>query len=111
MLFRQTFACWASSHLTLIQAFAVKLRGIDCESSEDNYHNSVDNPLVNSGCVHNENRHKYYCGFDYNDMPDRCRTVEADAAFLFLGFLACIATAVLCFLAHKRGGTGRSSVV
>ncbi|TKA42390.1 hypothetical protein B0A54_06840 [Friedmanniomyces endolithicus] len=39
-------------------------------------------------------------------------TAEADSAFLFLGFLASLAAAVLCFLASRRGGRGvKSSAV
>lgn len=39
----------------------------------------------------------------WEQVAGRCRTVEADAAFLFLGFVACVAAAALCFMAQKRG--------
>ncbi|KAK1057538.1 hypothetical protein LTR12_008689 [Friedmanniomyces endolithicus] len=91
-------------------AFAVGLKGVTCNNDESTYQSS----LLNGGCqksggedycaVPSENTHAVLSG--------RCRTAEADSAFLFLGFLASLAAAVLCFLASRRGGRGvKSSAV
>jgi len=37
--------------------------------------------------------------------------VEADSAFLFLGFLASVAAAVLCFMATRGRGSVKHSAV
>jgi len=83
------------------QAFAVGLKGVSCGNPSDTSRNF----LINGGCKgHGSNE---ACGFSgYNVLPGRCRMVEADSAFLFLGFLASIAAAILCFIASKRSGGG-----
>ena len=39
-----------------------------------------------------------------------CHQMQADAAFMFLGFLACLAAMVLVFLQRRREGKGVSGV-
>ena len=39
-----------------------------------------------------------------------CHQMQADAAFMFLGFLTCLAAMVLVFLNKRREGKGLSSV-
>jgi hypothetical protein len=47
-----------------------------------------------------------------NAMQSRCRSLEADTTFLFLGFLASAAAVGLWHMAHKRGaGKGLRSAV
>jgi len=99
--------------LTVHQAFAVGLKGVSCGNGAQ----EVRNYLLNGGCKgKGDNR---ICGIPatsdkaaVNMLNSRCRMVEADAAFLFLGFIASIAAAVLCFLASRRsGGRVRHSAV
>ncbi|TKA79026.1 hypothetical protein B0A55_03159 [Friedmanniomyces simplex] len=85
-------------------AFAVGLKGVTCTDDVTTAYNS----LLNGGCYGSGD--KKLCGFPVQNykgvLAGRCRTAEADAAFLFLGFLASVAAAVLCFLASRRGGRG-----
>ena len=39
-----------------------------------------------------------------------CHQMQADAAFMFLSFLACLAAMVLVFLQRRREGKGVSGV-
>jgi hypothetical protein len=82
----------------------VKITGIDCGTTIYDYHNAISNPILNGGCV--TMKGVPYCGYDnLEQLAGRCKVVEADTAFLFFGFAACVGAAVVCFLAHKRGST------
>jgi len=90
-------------------AFAIALKGVDCSTHTDTSPSKDIGELIVSGCG------KEYgtdiCGIQlennpYSAVTARCKTVEADAAFLFLGFLASLAAAALCYLASTRGGRG-----
>jgi hypothetical protein len=82
----------------------VKITGVDCGTTVYDYHNAISNPLLNGGCM--TKKGTPYCGYDgLEEISARCKVVEADAAFLLLGFVACVGAAVVCFLAHKRGST------
>lgn len=82
----------------------MKITSLDCGTTPYDYHNAVSNELLNGGCV--KRKGIPYCGYDsLDELSGRCKVVEADAAFLFLGFAACLGAAVVCFLAHKRGTT------
>jgi hypothetical protein len=81
----------------------VKITGNDCGTTIYDYHNAISNPILNGGCM--TKKGTPYCGYEFDELPGRCKVVEADTAFLFFGFAACVGAAVLCFLAHKRGST------
>ncbi|KAK0284190.1 hypothetical protein LTR35_005905 [Friedmanniomyces endolithicus] len=91
-------------------AFAIGLKGVTCNNDES----TAESSLLNGGSITSGTDTLY--GFPTTNyhavLSGRCRTAEADSAFLFLGFLASLAAAVLCFLASKRGGRGvKSSAV
>lgn len=80
-------------------AYAVQLRHVDCGNGKNNWTNS--NKLINGGCRKKDG--DSYCGFDeYSDLEGRCHIASANAAFLFLGFLAALAAAILCWLAVRK---------
>lgn len=80
-------------------AYAVQLRHVDCDSGKNRWTNSND--LINGGC-HKVDGERF-CGFDeYEDLKGRCHIASANAAFLFLGFLAATAAAVICWLAVRK---------
>lgn len=95
------------------KAFAVGLKGLSCTNIETR--GTLLNKFVTGGCK----RHKddYKCGYlPFDDggkdqLEGRCKLVEADAAFLFLGFVASVVGAVLCLIASRRGGVGKRSAV
>lgn len=95
--------------LTQEQAIAVGLKGVSC----GNVVEEIQNYLLNGGCKgHGENK---TCGGPKLTGTDllngRCRQIEADSAFLFLGFLASVSAAVLCWMASRRGGSMKQSAV
>lgn len=97
-------------------AFAIGLRGVKCNSVHEGSTSEAalptwDNPLINGGCFDRQDGHCIQTAYEFKDIRAHCRAVEADAAFLFLGFLACVAAAVLAFIAHRRGGSMRHSAV
>lgn len=87
-----------------IKAYAAQITGVDCGADEKVYHSSWESDLLNGGCV--KLKDNEWCGADgFKQLADRCKVIEADAAFLFLAFVASVGAAVVCFLAHKRGST------
>lgn len=65
---------------------------------------------MNGGC------HKidgdWFCAYQPGKpLANRCHAVQADTAFLFLGFIANVTAAILAFIAHRRGGTMKHSAV
>jgi len=83
---------------------------VTCNNDES----TAESSLLNGGSITSGTDTLY--GFPTTNyhavLSGRCRTAEADSAFLFLGFLASLAAAVLCFLASRRGGRGvKSSAV
>lgn len=65
---------------------------------------------MNGGC--HKVKGQTLCAYENdNTIEGRCRMVEADTAFLFLGCIASIGAAVLCFIASRRGGSVRHSAV
>nr|POE49151.1 hypothetical protein CFP56_32301 [Quercus suber] len=98
-------------------AFAVQIRGVNCGKSDEDVLSMGLNFLMNGGCRGKGDDET--CGFaaDADSTADalstllsHCHTVEADTAFLFLGFVACIGAAVLCLMAGRRGGARHSAV-
>lgn len=82
----------------------VKIANVDCGITPYDSHDAISNELLNGGCV--KTKRGPACGYvDLEEIAGRCKVLEADSAFLFLGFGACVGAAVLCFLAHKRGST------
>ncbi|KAK5135799.1 hypothetical protein LTR08_004626 [Meristemomyces frigidus] len=85
-------------------AFAVGLEGISCGSCSDKSSPACwYNYLVSGGCKgKGENQICGAHGTDGNGV--RCRMIEADSAFLFLGFLVSVTAAVLYYMASRRSG-------
>jgi len=87
----------------VFKAVAVGLRGVSC----GNVFTTTKSRLLTGGCKFAN--HQTICGFPTSAaIRSRCHDMEADAAFLFLGFLASVATAVLCFLSSRGGGGTKS---
>lgn len=86
------------------KAYAIKIPDADC-GDPDSYIPSSDD-LLSGGCK--KYKGENYCGIFYEDnlhtaVVRRCEIIKSDAAFLFLGFAACVGVAFIFYLAHKRG--------
>ncbi|KAJ5179336.1 hypothetical protein N7492_002546 [Penicillium capsulatum] len=81
---------------------AIAIKGTDCNSKYDLFHNN----LLNTGCSKAELGKDNWtiCGTDESHMHSRCISARADSAFMFLAFLACLAAIVASFLSgrHRR---------
>ncbi|KAJ6023877.1 hypothetical protein N7540_004674 [Penicillium herquei] len=80
--------------------YAVALKGVNCSKPEEY---AWDNVLVSGGC-------EKYKGDKYcytltvhgkSAVKSHCISAEADTAFMFLGFLACLAALVVGFLTRR----------
>nr|POF04597.1 hypothetical protein CFP56_56078 [Quercus suber] len=98
-------------------AFAVQIRGVSCGSSQEAGLSMVRNFLMNGGCKGKGDNQVCGIAKDANTakealshLESHCRTIEADTVFLFLGFIACVGAAALCFMGSRRGGTRHSAV-
>jgi len=81
-----------------------KIVGVDCGTTVYDQHNMISSELLNGGCVNTKSGPR--CAWNsLEEISGRCKVVEADSAFLLLGFAACVGAAVLCFLAQRRGKT------
>lgn len=90
----------------------MQLRGVSCGTSNADLIASAPNFLLNGGVLKAKNPENDVSGVkNSHELASHCRTAEADAAFLFLAFVACVAAAVLCFIGTRRGGVGRHSAV
>ncbi|KAH9834684.1 marvel domain-containing protein [Teratosphaeria destructans] len=82
-------------------AVAVGLSGVHCGMSDTELSSESKNFLINGG--------KYHGGYGIgskSELVGRCRKMEADAAFLFLGFIASAAAAALCYVGSRKGSGG-----
>ncbi|KAF2192408.1 hypothetical protein K469DRAFT_553046 [Zopfia rhizophila CBS 207.26] len=82
---------------------AYKLRGITCSSGEElNLREMRKNELLNGGCVVFRGNQVCAYGGDPGKMQSRCKQNEADAAFMFIGFIVLAACLVITFLQTRR---------
>lgn len=95
------------------QAYAVGLRGVNCSNGDDDktWHNS----LISGGCIKDstdsDGSSQYTCGFfKKSDVEHRCHMAEADAAFMFLGFIVSLGAAILCLHVARTKKKGHSTV-
>ncbi|CEJ55968.1 hypothetical protein PMG11_02195 [Penicillium brasilianum] len=79
-------------------AFSVALKGVDCNNTSTDGP-TWDNPIISGGCY--KDGDTKWCADKYK-VHSRCVTAEADAAFMFLAFLACIGVLVVSFLTRRN---------
>ncbi|GLI73773.1 hypothetical protein PoHVEF18_002002 [Penicillium ochrochloron] len=79
-------------------AFSVALKGVDCNNTSTDGP-TWDNPLISGGCY--EDKDNKWCA-DKGVVHSRCVRAEADAAFMFLAFLACIGVLIVSFLTRRN---------
>lgn len=89
-------------------AYAIGMRNVDCKSLEDTCVN--EGGLITGGYL-KEDGEIVDVGFsDEDDLLKRCKMIEANMAFFFLGFATAAAAAVIGFLAVRKAkrsyGTG-----
>ena len=79
-------------------AYAIQLKGVNCK---DGWNDSTrQNKLINGG-VDGDG----FAGFDDEaELLGRCKMAEANATFLFLGFLAAVASLVMGVLVVRKAG-------
>ncbi|RHZ58355.1 hypothetical protein CDV55_104603 [Aspergillus turcosus] len=81
-------------------AFAVLLRGTSCSNIETTW----DNVLLSGGCTTID--HQKTCMSSPSKLKSRCTSAKADAAFMFIDFVVCIAVlACSFFLSRNRRST------
>lgn len=87
----------------------MELRGANCSAPKTI--GVRNNKLINGGCAKFKGSPDI-CGFsDFSQLVGRCRTVEADAAFLFLGFIASLVAAVLYLSVMRNQKKGLHAAV
>lgn len=74
------------------------LKGVDCNNTSTNGP-TWDNPLISGGCY--DDKDYKWCA-DKGAVHSRCVRAEADAAFMFLSFLACIGVLIISFLTRRN---------
>lgn len=74
------------------------LKGVDCNNTSTNGP-TWDNHLISGGCY--EDKGYKWCA-DKGAVHSRCVRAEADAAFMFLSFLACIGVLIVSFLTRRN---------
>ncbi|KAF2718398.1 hypothetical protein K431DRAFT_230864 [Polychaeton citri CBS 116435] len=96
-------------------AMAVMLKGISCGDLNDTWNFY----LVDGGYKRNGNSYQVGWAFDIDDedkapglLKGRCQRIEADAAFMFLGFIVSIGGLVWMYFATRRsfGRTNKTHV-
>ncbi|KAI8628789.1 marvel domain-containing protein [Xylariaceae sp. FL1651] len=100
-------------------ALTVALKPVpSCTSSSDVARNlRYHNKLLNGGCTHV--KEELICpnagsgsGNDVDNYTSgRCQRVQADYVFEYLGFVFGVASIIVTFLAHRRGGTTTNTYV
>lgn len=84
-------------------AYAVQLRGVDC--SDGSKGSTTANELINGGCRTSKEYGGTRCAFEnYKELEGRCKTAEANAAFMFLSSLVAMTAIVLGVLAVRKAG-------
>ncbi|KAJ5101392.1 hypothetical protein NUU61_003614 [Penicillium alfredii] len=81
--------------------YAVLLRGTSCS----NWQTLQDNVLLSGGCAaafDDSFKACYYAGYHlYSELEGRCKSATADAAFMILGFLICVAVLIVSFVSGR----------
>jgi len=101
-----------------LQAIAVQLRGVSCSNNST----TSNNALLNGGCFGGKEARdrcdsETCCTYGYDresktfspELKSRCQMDEADAAFMFMGFLITLGLIVVSFLVRRKSG-GRKVV-
>ncbi|KAK3062494.1 hypothetical protein LTS18_003950 [Coniosporium uncinatum] len=99
-------------------AIAVQLRGVSCSNNST----TSNNALLNGGCFGGKEARdrcdsETCCTYGYDresktfspELKSRCQMDEADAAFMFMGFLITLGLIVVSFLVRRKSG-GRKVV-
>ena len=91
----------------LLQTFAIMLRGTDCSNKEA----TLNNGLLNGGCVE-RNDGIMECSYGTKARSSRCSSAKADDAFMFIGFIFCVAAIISSLILSSRSrGFSRNLVV
>lgn len=81
------------------QVYAVGLRGTNC----GDWLTLAMNKLLDGGCVtDNHGQTGCYWEYDNSKLHSRCVSAQADTAFMFLGFIACVGALIASFLSGRR---------
>ncbi|KAJ5726833.1 hypothetical protein N7493_005860 [Penicillium malachiteum] len=80
--------------------YAVALKGVNCSKPDEH---AWDNVLISGGCKkYKGDKYCYTYGMHGSSgVKSHCISAEADTAFMFLGFLACLAALVVGFLSRR----------
>ncbi|KAJ5130723.1 uncharacterized protein N7515_006762 [Penicillium bovifimosum] len=78
--------------------YAVRLRGTSCSD----YYTTWDNVLLNGGCIKLNSEDFVRCAYTKGQLKPRCTSATADAAFMFLGFVMCVAVVGASFVFRGR---------
>ncbi|KAJ5551243.1 hypothetical protein N7535_000814 [Penicillium sp. DV-2018c] len=78
--------------------FAVRLHGTNCSD----YYTTFDNILLNGGCIKLKSEDFVRCAYTKDQLKPRCTTATADTAFMFLGFVMCVAVVAASFVFRGR---------
>ena len=86
------------------------MRGTSCSNVKTK--EAFNNALINGGCtsVKGQKNCYYFSDEGFKTLASRCREQDADAAFLFMGFLVVVGMAVVSFLKARKGGSKTSFV-
>ncbi|KAF7162409.1 hypothetical protein CNMCM6106_009383 [Aspergillus hiratsukae] len=86
-------------------AFAVLLRGTSCPNIEMTW----DNVLLSGGCTTID--HQKTCMSSPSKLKSRCTSAKADAAFMFIACVGCIAALFCSFTLARNRGSRKAGVV
>ncbi|RHZ61800.1 uncharacterized protein CDV56_105533 [Aspergillus thermomutatus] len=85
--------------------FAVLLRGTSCSNIETTW----DNVLLSGGCTTID--HQKTCMSSPSKLKSRCTSAKADAAFMFIDFVVCVAVLACSFLLSRNRRSIKAGVV
>lgn len=81
------------------QVYAIGLHGTNC----DDWLTLAMNKLLDGGCVTvNNGDTSCWWALDNSKLHSRCVSAQADTAFMFLGFIACVGALIASFLSGRR---------
>ncbi|PWY75241.1 hypothetical protein BO94DRAFT_524095 [Aspergillus sclerotioniger CBS 115572] len=102
----QTLITWAVDGLAGVAfvaggiTYAILLRGTSCS----NILTIWDNTIISGGCRKVDK--EKVCWSTPGEAKSRCTSAQADAAFMFLGFVVCVGVCGMGVLRRRKGGVG-----
>ncbi|EAW15040.1 MARVEL domain-containing protein [Aspergillus clavatus NRRL 1] len=85
--------------------FAILLRGTSCSKIETTW----DNVILSGGCTTIDNQKT--CMSSPSRLKSRCTSAKADAAFMFIDFVVCIAVIACSFFLSRDRGANKAGFV